>query len=59
MLGSILGGVACVGLWIVLAFVAAIPSGWVHLPLAIGVTLIARGLVLIPPPDLQQRKRRS
>ncbi len=59
MVVSILGGVACLGLWIVLAFVAAIPSGWVHLPLAIGVTLIARGLVLAQPPDVQQNRRRS
>ena len=32
--------------WVVLAFVAAIPSGWVHIPLGVGVVFIARGIVL-------------
>ncbi len=32
-------------LWVVLAFALAIPSGWVHLPLALGVALIAVGIV--------------
>ena len=32
-------------LWLVLAFALAIPSGWVHLPLAIGCILIARAIV--------------
>ena len=31
--------------WVVLAFVAALPSGWVHLPLALGVILVAKGIV--------------
>ncbi|UCF40417.1 MAG: hypothetical protein JSW43_11900 [Gemmatimonadota bacterium] len=31
--------------WVVLAFVAAIPSGWVHVPLALGCVLAARGIV--------------
>jgi hypothetical protein len=59
MVVSILGGVACLGVWIVLAFVVAIPSGWVHLPLAVGVGLIARGLVLAQPPGAQQDRGRS
>lgn len=32
-------------IWVVLAFVVAIPSGWVHVPLAVGFVLLARGLV--------------
>ena len=36
-------------LWAVLAFVVAIPSGWVHVLLAIGATLIAVGIVKQPP----------
>lgn len=32
-------------LWGVLAFAMAIPSGWVHVPLAIGTVLIAVGIV--------------
>jgi len=30
--------------WVVLAFVLAVPSGWVHVPLAAGCVLMARGL---------------
>lgn len=37
--------------WIVLAFVMTIPSGWVHLFLAIGATLVAVGIVKQPPAD--------
>ena len=33
-------------LWVVLAFVAAIPSGWVHVLLAVGCILVARGIVV-------------
>lgn len=33
-------------LWVLLAYVAAIPSGWVHLPLALGCVLAARGIVV-------------
>ncbi len=32
-------------LWAILAFAMAIPSGWVHAPLAVGVVLIAMGIV--------------
>lgn len=32
-------------LWIYLAFGAAIPSGWVHVPLAVGVVLVATGII--------------
>jgi uncharacterized membrane protein (DUF485 family) len=37
--------VVCLVLWVILAFVAAIPSGWVHLPLAGGAVLLAVGIV--------------
>ena len=38
--------VVCLILWIYLAFIAAIPSGWVHAPLIVAVILIARGIVV-------------
>jgi hypothetical protein len=41
-----LGAVACVAVWIYLAFVAAIPNGWVHVPLVVAVILLARGIVI-------------
>ncbi len=34
--------ILCVIGWIILAFVLAIPSGWVHLPLALGAVLLAK-----------------
>ncbi len=34
----------CVIGWIILAFVLAIPSGWVHLPLALGTVLLAKAI---------------
>jgi hypothetical protein len=40
----LLAGFALVFLWIGLAFVAAWPSGFAHLPLAAGVVLIAVGI---------------
>ena len=40
-----IGAILCILLWIVLAFVAAIPSGWVHVPLALGVTLVATAII--------------
>ena len=46
-----LGGLAFVALWVVLAFVLAIPSGWVHLPLAVGVVLIATSIIVTEPAD--------
>ena len=42
-------GVLLIALWIVLAFVIAIPSGWVHVPLAVGVTGIAVAIIETPP----------
>jgi 1,4-dihydroxy-2-naphthoate octaprenyltransferase len=46
-----LAGLALLALWIVLAFVLAIPSGWVHVPLALGVTCIAVAIIETPPPQ--------
>ena len=39
----------CLALWVVLAFVVAIPKGWVHVPLAAGTVLIAFGIIQLPP----------
>ena len=38
-------GIVLLILWVVLAFVMAIPSGWVHAPLAPGCILLARASV--------------
>ena len=35
----------CLLIWIYLAFVMAIPSGWVHLPLVAAVLLIVKAIV--------------
>ena len=45
MNASLIAAIICIVLWIFLAFVAAIPSGWVHLPLAVGVVLIAKAIL--------------
>jgi hypothetical protein len=37
--------ILCILIWIVLAFVIAIPSGWVHVPLILGVLLIVKAIV--------------
>ncbi|MFQ6045295.1 MAG: hypothetical protein ACE5PT_02915 [Gemmatimonadales bacterium] len=39
------GAIVCLALWVALAFVVAIPSGWVHVPLAAGVILIVVAIV--------------
>lgn len=40
-----IAAVLCFALWIVLAFVLAFPTGWVHVPLVIGVLLVVRAIV--------------
>ena len=35
----------CLVLWLVLAFGLALPSGWVHTPLAVAAVLFAVGIV--------------
>lgn len=42
---ALLLAIASLVLWVLLAFVAAIPNGWVHLPLAIGSVLLVIGIV--------------
>ena len=42
---SLLAAVVLLGVWIILAFVAAFPSGWVHAPLAAGTVLIAKAII--------------
>jgi 1,4-dihydroxy-2-naphthoate octaprenyltransferase len=42
-------GLGLIAVWVVLAFVMAIPSGWVHVPLALGVTCIAVAIIETPP----------
>lgn len=45
---TLLAAVAALVLWVVLAFIVHIPSGWVHLPLAAGVLLLVRRVVTGP-----------
>jgi uncharacterized membrane protein len=40
-----LATVACLALWLVLAFVVAWPSGWAHVPLVAAVLLAVRAIV--------------
>ncbi|MDH3496284.1 MAG: hypothetical protein OER21_05950 [Gemmatimonadota bacterium] len=40
-----LAAIVCLAVWIVLAFVLAVPSGWVHLPLAVAALVIVRAIV--------------
>jgi hypothetical protein len=35
----------CLAVWAVLVYVLAVPTGWVHVPLALGFVLLARGIV--------------
>jgi len=39
-------GMTCLVLWGVLLFGLAVPSGWIHVPLAVGCVLVARGLMV-------------
>ncbi|GBD31410.1 hypothetical protein HRbin33_00362 [bacterium HR33] len=49
------GGFALLLLWVWIAFIAAWPSGWAHLPLAAGVVLIAVGIVRSDPGNDAER----
>lgn len=42
---TILAAIVCLVLWVGLAFMIAVPSGWVHVPLAVGAILVALGIV--------------
>jgi len=46
---SLLAAVVMLALWIVLGFVVAVPSGWVHLLYAGGIMLLARRVVVGAP----------
>ena len=46
---ALVSGVVLLVLWVVLAFVVAIPAGWIHLALALGISLIAAAIVLTEP----------
>ena len=41
----VVGAIVSLLLWILLAFVAAIPSGWVHVPLIAAVLLTAMAII--------------
>lgn len=45
-------GIVAIAVWIMVTFIAAVPNGWTHLPLGIGVVLIAVGLV-----EIEQRRQ--
>jgi hypothetical protein len=45
MHGALIGAAASLVAWIVLAFVIAWPSGWAHVPLAVGVVLLVKAIV--------------
>ena len=42
---TLLTAAISLALWIVLAFVGKIPSGWVHLPLALAALLVAKAII--------------
>jgi uncharacterized membrane protein len=50
-----LSAVVCLAAWILLAFVLALPSGWVHVPLVAGVLLVVRAIVFAD----EERARRG
>ena len=41
----LVAAVLCLAAWAVLVYVLAVPSSWVHVPLALGFVLLARGIV--------------
>jgi len=41
----VIAGCALLGVWMVVTFGLAIPSGWTHVPLAVGVVFLAIGVV--------------
>jgi hypothetical protein len=46
---ALTAGVVLLVLWVVLAFVLAIPAGWVHLLLAVGICFLAAAITLTEP----------
>jgi uncharacterized membrane protein YbaN (DUF454 family) len=52
---TLIAALALIALWIGLV-VAQVPSGWIHLPLAVGTTLLVRWIALHDLPEsLRQR----
>ena len=49
MNATLLGAIVLLALWIVLAFVLAVPSGWVHVCYAGSTILVARRIVVGAP----------
>ena len=43
--GELLAALVLLALWVVLAFVMAIPSGWVHAPLAAATIFVAKAII--------------
>ncbi|UCG87064.1 MAG: hypothetical protein JSW71_00515 [Gemmatimonadota bacterium] len=41
----LIGSILMAALWILLALIVAIPTGWVHVPLVAAVLLIVRAVV--------------
>ena len=41
----LVAAVLCLAAWAIMVYAMAIPSGWIHLPLAAGCVLLARGIV--------------
>jgi hypothetical protein len=41
----LVAAVLCLAVWAVLVYVLAVPSPWVHVPLALGFVLLARSVV--------------
>jgi hypothetical protein len=54
---ALAGGVLLLAVWVVLAFVLAIPAGWVHLALALGVSLLASAIILTEPASVSNSSR--
>lgn len=45
---TLIAAIAALVLWVALAFVVRVPTGWVHLLLAAGVLLLVRRVVTGP-----------
>ncbi len=56
---SILGSVALLFVWALLAFALQIRSGWVHVPLAAAVALIVVAIVLAPDKNASEESSSS
>jgi len=50
---TLIAALALIALWIGLV-VAQLPSGWIHLPLAVGVVLLTHWIAVTEPADATQ-----